>query len=41
LSGWANSGDGSSGGILGVVFLGAAGFLGALLVGILIGRRRR
>jgi hypothetical protein len=41
LSGWSDSSGGSSGGIIGVVFLGAAGFLGALLAGVLIGRRSR
>ena len=41
LSGWSDPGGGSSGGIIGVVFLGAAGFLGALLMGVWIGQRRR
>jgi len=41
LSRWADFGDVSPGGILGLVFLGAAGFLGALLMGVWIGQRRR
>ena len=41
LTGWSDSSGASSGGIIGVVFLGVAGFLGALLAGVLIGRRNR
>ena len=41
LSGWSDSSGGSSVEIIGVVFLGVAGFLGALLAGVLIGRRGR
>jgi hypothetical protein len=41
LSGLSDPSGGSSGGIIGVVFLGTALFLGAILLGVVVGQRRR